>query len=237
MDFDEAIKILNARLAEKQPALFSSSWIFYHAPEVYRYVWKNIKTPLGDIDWDRVTYKLDREFQKHWTQRKPRKVKPYRNIQEVRKMLKPFEDKLYIFIAPADKDDRLLRDAISIGLVRLAQRGNIRAWQKLLELLRYMVDQWIEQSWKLKVWHGYTDDIDDKLKACIRCYRFTGTFIGYLFKTLEYSGRGLYSLHSFSLNSPVAHHSHKTFIENLVKDYDTGEIQIYDRVCISEIWQ
>jgi hypothetical protein len=39
-------------------------------------------------------------------------------------------------------------------------------------------------------WKGYTDEIEDKIKNCIRLYRYTGSFLGYLFKTLEYSARG-----------------------------------------------
>ena len=39
-------------------------------------------------------------------------------------------------------------------------------------------------------WKGYTDEIEDKIKNCIRLYRDTGSFLGYLFKTLEYSARG-----------------------------------------------
>lgn len=129
MDFNEAIEILNSKLKSIQPKLFSSLWIYYKTPQVYYYVWRNIKTPLGDIDWDALVCKLDWEFQQRWTQRRPKKVKPYRDIREVRAVLKPFKEKLYIFIAPTDPDDRIPRDAISIVLVRLAQRGNIKAQQ------------------------------------------------------------------------------------------------------------
>src|SRR5690242_7342607 len=102
MDLDESIKILNSCLQKEQPVLFSSSWIYYQTPQVYHYVRKNFKNPLGDIDWDAVVCKLDKEFQRRWTQRRPKKVKTYRKISEVRAVLKPFQEKLYIFIAPAD---------------------------------------------------------------------------------------------------------------------------------------
>ena len=39
-------------------------------------------------------------------------------------------------------------------------------------------------------WKGYEDEVSDKVRVCIRCYRYTGSFLGYLFKTLEYSARG-----------------------------------------------
>ena len=82
-------------------------------------------------------------------------------------MLKPFQEKLYIFITPADQDDKLLRDAVSIALVRLAQKGNLKAQQELVPLLRYMVDQWIELSPRLRKWKGYGDDVEDKIKKSI----------------------------------------------------------------------
>jgi len=227
MDFEQVIQNLNIALQEKQPDLFSSSWILYHTPEVYRHVRKYIKTPLGDIDWDKVTYKLDREFQRRWVQRKPKKIKVYRNIKEVRIVLEPFKEKLYIFITPADKEDELLRDAISIALVRLAQKGNIRAQQELLPLLRFMVDQWIELSPRLKKWRGYSDDIEDKIKSCIRLYRFTGTFIGYLFRTLEYSSWGLRPLQAYSLDEDVYEDRKKRKIDDVVQDLETGEIKMF----------
>jgi hypothetical protein len=40
-----------------------------------------------------------------------------------------------------------------------------------------------------------------KIKACIRCYKYTGSFLGYLFKTLKYSARGL--PYEVSLDDPV----------------------------------
>jgi hypothetical protein len=234
MDFDQAIGLINLALRQHKPKLFSSSWIFYHAPQAYHYIRKNIKTPLGDIDWDKVTCKLDREFQKAWAQRRPQKVKPYRKISEVRKVLKPFQEKLYIFITPADENDRLLRDAISVALVRLAQKGNIKAQQELLPLLRYMVDQWIELSPRLRKWKGYSDDIDDKIKSCIRLYRFTGTFIGYLFRTLEYSSWGLKPLEAFSLDDTISCRGEKRRSESVVQEPGTGQITMYERSAFAD---
>jgi hypothetical protein len=229
MEFNEVIQILNTALQDKQPDLFSSSWIFYNTPQAYHYIRKNLKTPLGDIDWDAVVCKLDREFQRRWTQHRPKKVKKYRRISEVRAVLKPFKEKLYIFIAPADQDDKLLRDAVSIALVRLAQKGNVKAQQELMPLLRYMVDQWIELSPRLRKWKGYGDDVEDKIKSCIRLYRFTGTFIGYLFRTLEYSGWGLKPLEAYSLDDVVSIGGDKRRIENVMQDPETKEIMVYRR--------
>lgn len=228
MDFDQVTQTINSLLLKEQPSKFSSSWIYKRAPKVYRYIWVNVKTELGDIDWDNVICKLDRPFQERWICRRPKKVKLYRSIREVKIVLKKYNDKRYVFLAPVDDGDKLLRDVISVALVRLAQKGNLRAQQELVILLRFMVDQWIEFCPRLWKWKGYTDDLEDKIKGCIRCYRFTGTFIGYLFKTLEYAGRGLRRMQAYSLDDTIFD-GDKRIIDSVVQDTETNEIRIYDR--------
>ena len=191
MDFDQTVQILNSRLKEERAGTFSGGWVRQNAPKAYRYIVANIRTALGNIDWDRVVVRLDRELQRRWTPRRPKTVQPYRNSREVEAVLAEYREKLYVFVSPADANDRRLRDAISIALVRTAQKGNLSAREELLGLLRYVVDHWIEYCPRLERWRGYTDAIEQELEGCIRRYRYTGTFIGYLFRTLEYAGRGL----------------------------------------------
>jgi|SRR5579872_37593 len=229
MDIDHAAKIINSVLLKENPAKFSGTWVHQKVPKAYSFICKNVRTELGDIDWDSIICKLDRPFQERWNNKRRKKVKKYRNIAEVRKVMKKFENKRYVFIAPLDENDRKLRGVISVALARVAQKGNIRAEQELVSLLRFMVDQWIEYCWQVKKWRGYSDDLDDKLKACIRCYRFTGTFIGYVFKTLEYSARGLRSMQAYSLDETISYDGEKRRIENVVKDVESGEIKIYSR--------
>lgn len=226
MDLDQTIQLINSHLKRTNPESFSSSWIYRQLPKAYRYIWVNIRTELGDIDWDKVTARVDREFQARWIYRRAKRVKTYRNIQEVRRTLKPFQDKLYVFISPTSDDDRLIRNAVSIALVRLAQKGNLRAQHELIKLLKYTVDLWIEFCPVLWIWKGYSDDLEDKIKGCIRCYRFTGTFTGYLFKTLQYAGRGLRRLQVYSLDDTIFD-GQKRIIDNVVQDADTNEITVY----------
>jgi hypothetical protein len=49
--------------------------------------------------------------------------------------LKPYQDKLYAFVAALDVSDRRTKDRIGIALVPVAQRGNVLAKQKLMELV------------------------------------------------------------------------------------------------------
>ena len=80
-------------------------------------------------------------------------------------------------------------------------KGNVIAKEEVIKLLQFTVYDWIENSPKLFSWQGYESLIQNRIESCIRCYRYSGTFIGYLFKTLEYAGRGLKPLTEFSTNS------------------------------------
>jgi hypothetical protein len=200
MDFDSAVKILNELLIEKRPDTFNSTWIRKHAPGVYQFIQKNVRAEIGGIDWDRVTRALDRRFQRKWTGSCRNKSKSYRRKAEVGIILQKYHGKLYVFLAPADNNDRYLRDIISISLVRIAQKGNIVAKEEISRLVRFTVDEWIERYPLLSSWQGYESLIQNRIEGCIRCYRYSGSFIGYLFKTLAYAGRGLRPITAYSLD-------------------------------------
>ena len=227
MEFEEAITILNRLLKKKQPGSFSPTWVYRQCPAVYRFIWKNVRTEFG-IDWDRVTVALKPEFQKLWAGKKRRPTRKYYNTPEVRKVLKKHKAKLYTFVSAVDWDDKCARDTISIALVRLAQNGNIRAKQELMKLLTYTVEAWIEQSPRIERWRWYPDKLPEQLDRCIRCYRYTGSFMKYLFMTLEYAGRGLRPLFIYSLNENFRD-MEKSRIDSVVRDPETQEIRMFGR--------
>ncbi len=190
-------------LKEKRPDTFNSTWIRKHAPHVYRFIQKNVRTEIGGIDWDRFTRALDRKLQRKWNAYSRNKKRSYRKKSEVGVVLNQYQDKLYAFIAPADKNDEYFRDIISIALVRIAQRGNITAKEEIIKLVRFTVDSWIEHYPTLSSWEGYESLIQKRIEGCIRCYRYSGSFTRYLFKTFEYAGRGLRPLIAYSLDDPI----------------------------------
>jgi len=191
MDFDCAIKIINKLLKEKRPDTFNSSWILKHAPKVYRFIRENVRSEIGGIDWDRYTRSLDRRFQRKWMPYSRNRKTSYREKAEVSIILEKYQAKLYAFISPADKNDEHMRDIISIALVRIAQKGNVIAREEIIKLVRFTIYDWIENCPTISSWEGYESLIQNRIEVCIRCYRYSGTFIGYIFKTLEYAGRGL----------------------------------------------
>lgn len=192
MDFISVVETVNKLLTRTQPDAVNSSWIRTHAPRCYRFIRQNLRREFGGIDWDRLTYALDWKYQRRWRPVRNRKNRlQYEDHAEVETISKRYHDKLYVFIAPSSKHDRRTRDIIAISFVRLAQKGNVLARQELLGLIKFTIDNWIERYSFLSRWRGHEDEIQDQLEACIRRYRYTGSFVNYVFRTLECAGRGI----------------------------------------------
>ncbi|MDH5202486.1 MAG: hypothetical protein OEW69_04430 [Nitrospirota bacterium] len=225
VDFDSAVKTINKLIRKKNPDTFNSSWIREYAPHIYRFFQKNIRREIGGIDWDRITRALDRKFRRRWITSRRNGTKPYQNKSEVKIILRKYDGKLYTFLTPAEKDDKSIRDIISIALVRIAQKGNVTAKQEIINLVRFTIDEWIEHCPKISRWKGYEYLIQKRVEGCIRCYRYSGSFIGYLFKTLEYAGRGLRPIIAYSLDDPL-YSGQKKRIDTIAQNSETGEILI-----------
>jgi hypothetical protein len=152
----------------------------------------------------------------------------YEDQSEIDIILTKHKNKLYTFVALVDADDREIRNRIIIALVRIAQKGNILAQAELIKWIRYIVDDWVEKYYQLFKWRGYGDEIDEKIKGCIRGYKYTGSFVGYLFKTLEYSARGMRSLQPWSLDDPIGDDG-STKVDFISVDQDTNIATIFGR--------
>ncbi len=227
MNFDKAIYILSTVLSKKNPKSFSGTWVYQHAPRAYRFIRLNLRTPTGNIDWDAVTSVLDRSLQPKWNGRRRRAKKPYENQGEVDLVLTKYRDKIYTLITALDDQDRRTRDRILVAFVRVAQKGNVLARQEAVTLIRYAVDDWVEKYYVLQRWGGFGDILEEQIAACIRRYRFTGSFLGYVFKTLEYAGRGLAPL--YSLDKPLSPLGGRTWAENVIQDPETGEVRMCEK--------
>jgi len=192
MDFQTVVATLNDLLGRRQPDCFNSSWIRRNAPPCYRFIQRNVRREYGGIDWDRLTYALDRRFQRWW---RPTRIKknpiPYEDRGEVEAILTKYQGRLHVFITASGIDDRRIRDIIGITFVRLAQNGNLLARRELIGLITFTIDDWIERHDALARWRGHEEEMLTQLDACIRRYRYTGSFFTYLFRTLEYAGRGI----------------------------------------------
>lgn len=68
-NFDTVTRELNELLCKEQPLKITSSWIVKNAPRIYYFFWRNTRSDCGDVDWDKIVSRLDREFQKKWSGR------------------------------------------------------------------------------------------------------------------------------------------------------------------------
>jgi len=227
VNFACAVNTINRLLNKIQPLTFCSSWIRQHAPHIYRFFQKNVRAPIGGIDWDRITRALDRKLQRRWqASRRGRHPECFREKRAVEIILGKYHNKLYTFLSPADAEDEQDRDIISIALVRIAQKGNAAAKQEIMKLLRFTIDDWIEQHPRIACWSGLDDRVQELIEGCIRRYRYSGSFTWYLFRTLEYAGRGLRPVVAYSLDD-FQYSGEKRRSDRIAQDVETGEIVIY----------
>lgn len=226
MNLEKAIKNINRSITKKQPETINPQWIKNRCKASYKYIADNIKDELGEPDWDFITARLDRKAQRLWLKGNKRRVVSdlYEDKDELNLVLDKFRNELYFFVTQTSQQDRQICDQISIRLVRMTQKGNVLARKELMGLMPFVIDQWVE-GYKLRHWMGYDDLIIECLERCIRKYRYSGSFLGYLYRTLEYRGRALKPLESFSLNQP-SQITERVAIDNVVKDMDTGKITI-----------
>ena len=227
MNYKQAIKNLNRSILKRQPSTFNQAWIRNCVRKSYNFIIDNIKTELDEPDWDFGVRSLDHDHQKLWLKgrKRKKKVTQYKDFNEVETILNKYKNKLYTFVAQLDKEDKHVCDLISIRLVRMAQKGNLLAREKAMDFIKQLVDQWIDNR-NLQRWLGYNDLIEQNIDRCIRCYRYSGSFNVYLYRTLEYAGRGLRPLEVLFLDelSPI---TEKRRVESLVYDTDTGETRLF----------
>jgi hypothetical protein len=55
--------------------------------------------------------------------------------------------------------------------------------------------------------------IKERIEGCVRCYRYSGSFMGYLFKPLEYAGKGLRLITEYALDEPLYYGREKESIK------------------------
>ena len=227
MNYERAIKNINRSISKRRPSTFNPAWLRNCVRRSYDFISENINTESGDVDWDQVVRCLSHDYQKLWFKelKRKKKIQKYKNKAEVDAILNKYRDKLYTFLVQADKDDKIICDEICIRLVRTAQKGNLLARQKAIYFIKQLVDYWIETR-NLQNWRGYDDLLKKNIDGCIRRYRYSGSFLVYLYRTLEYSGRGLRPLEVFSLDECSTVTGRKKS-DNLVYAPETGEARLY----------
>lgn len=195
---EQVARKINFHIEKKKPITINEKWIQVNSPASYKFIIEN------SIDWDTVTMNLDRSYQGKWNKGFKRKryleQEFYKDEDELNQILNTNKEKLYTFVSRINKEDELACDRISILLVRLAQKGNTLALVEIKNLYVFIIDKWLEESKYLKRWRGYEKELIALLERCVFRYRYSGTFIGYLYRTLQLSALALEPLESYSLD-------------------------------------
>ena len=211
--FDQVIRKINFHIVKKNPPVINENWIKKNSPVSYAFITDN------SIDWDTVTLYIERSYQARWNKTSKRKryenLVQYENQTELDTLLNLHKDKMYTFVSKLSKDDELACDRISILLVRLAQKGNTLAVTELKNLYVFMLNKWLEESKQLRRWRGYETEMFDLFEGCTFRYRYSGTFIGFLYRTLQLSALALEPLEAFSLDD-ISMITGKSRVETLV---------------------
>lgn len=97
-----------------------------------------------------------------------------------------------------------------------------------MELLAFTIEDWAERYWYFSRWRHHSDQIHKHIETCMRRYRFTGSFIKYLFISLLYSARGLPATKVFSLDRPLFEDESSTWADHVVYDPVSGENKMYE---------
>lgn len=199
--FEQVLRKINFHIEKKRPQIINEKWIKTNSPASYKFIIEN------SIDWDTVTVNLDKSHQGKWNKCSKRKryldQEFYKDEKELNQILNAHKDKLYTFVSRINKEDKLACDRISILLVRLAQKGNILALIEIKNLYVFIIDKWLEESKHLKRWRGYEKELVELLERCVLRYRYSGTFIGYLYRTLQLSALALEPLEAYSLDDKM----------------------------------
>lgn len=205
-DFSTAIQKLNQCLKQKKPKVFNPFWMKANARDLYEYFSAFVQLPSGDIDWDFITVHLDKSFQKRWKQ-SVEYSDSYNCQTELNEILVAYQKELHVLYVPQNKEEKITQDRIIIQLVRLAQRGNSLAKEKVLDCTSFVIYEWMENSKCMKRWKNYSNEIPSKVESCIKNYRYSGSFIKYLYMSLYYSSRGLRT--TVSLDQPIGRQNKK----------------------------
>ena len=191
-NFQKTIQKLNALLKKKKPKTFNPAWVKQHSKSVYTHLLKNFQKESCEVDWDSITVRLEPTFQKRWKlHEKKVTAVAYEDREELDFILAKYKDKLYTLIAPLCKEDKQTQDQIMIRLVRAAQKGNTLAKEYVTECLTLIIYEWMENSKFISRWKGHTNGIEKRINACIRNYRYSGSFMGYVFRSFQCFARGL----------------------------------------------
>jgi hypothetical protein len=99
----------------------------------------------------------------------------------------------------------------------------------VLALLKDLVDQWMKLHDFMSPWRYHNESLHKTIAGCIRRYRYTGSFLRYLFRSLEYKSRKLPPMRILSLEDS-SQFTGRSRLDFVVLDAETHEIRMFNQV-------
>ena len=197
-DFSRAMKYLKKIIKDKNPEAITSGFIGREDPNLLLYFRNNLKGGNDEINWGVVSENLGYDLRKkcHF----PKRIENYTpkneyfNESEVNEIINSFRNKLYSIFETINKDDYEYRNKIYLAFIKLAQKGNVLAKEKLSDYLEILVTQWVENDEKLKTFIGHSDRLRERIEKCIYFYNTEeseATFLTYLHTSLSLEAKGI----------------------------------------------
>lgn len=187
--FDTAVEDLKAGLASKRIRSFSAVYIKKNFSALYDFFTKRVKTPEGYVDWKLIISCLDKDLREKFVY--PKKLayhtpaRLYKNPKELHQAINGRKIKLYTFFSRQDKEDREIRDELCREIIKLAQKGNVSAFEIIFEYLEEITAYWIGAINDFKCLVHCRREVSQLIEKCIFRYQHgEASFMSYLFKTM-----------------------------------------------------
>ncbi|EKD58830.1 MAG: hypothetical protein ACD_56C00042G0004 [uncultured bacterium] len=197
LTMEKVIRRISEGLKIKNPQVVSPDYLKREFPSDVFFLAKNCRDTRGHIDWRSIVGHplFDSEMRKKFkfpvSINRNIPIETYSNSEEVEEILKEKEKNLYTFIESINKEDLEKRNEICLLLVELAQKGNSQAEKKLIDLISYTVEQWIDRIPSIRNFKFYKEKKYEIIKRCIYNYKKDKPFVGYVYASFKKANLGL----------------------------------------------
>ncbi len=193
--FETAIEALKLILKKNNPNEFTLQDIKvkWKNRKLYSYFRKRVRNRDNYIDIPLIRSCLSAKYRKCFKNSKTKNAfyyslptDPYENLIEVQRVIDKEKLKLYVFFCNPTKDNRELCDKACREIIKLAQKGNISAYNLLFNYLEEVTASWIINNRDLFVLSYLREDVNLIIKKFIYMYEFKYMFLSYLFKIMKF---------------------------------------------------
>lgn len=202
-----ALRELNDFLRERNPIKFNSTYVEGLDAGLFIFIRRNFRDTKGNIDWYYIINTLDKNFQSRFSYpiryQSALPDKTYEDDFEIEVEIGENKEYMYTFFRVNRGEEIQKRNEICLTLVRLAKKGNKTAETRLIDLVSFWADRWVENISAFRTFRYYQDEGRERIRRCIYNYSGDVPFIGYVYKSLEKTAFGLEQVHETSFNDEI----------------------------------